>query len=262
MNTSKFCKKCGNQLDPETQFCSLCGTKAANDSTVLPQLTPNSFIIESPKSGFAALLFCLFLGMFGVHRFYVGKIGTGLLMILTGGGFGIWVLIDLILIVSNRFEDKQKRTLILIKQPSQPKRTASIAGAILSWFALIVLTILAIVLYLTSGIVDAVHHQLAALQAGNIDEAYSYTSKDFQKATSIDNFKKFLDHYPSLKNNKSSFFNERKIENNIGTIKGTLTAKDGAKTPIEFTLIKEDGAWKIINIKLIPIGTGINVNEN
>ena len=51
----------------------------------------------SPKSRLVALLLCCFLGWLGAHRFYVGKIGTGLLMPLTlGGCFGIWVVVDLI----------------------------------------------------------------------------------------------------------------------------------------------------------------------
>ena len=45
--------------------------------------------IQSPKSRLVALLLCIFLGGLGIHRFYVGKTGTGILMILTGGGCGI-----------------------------------------------------------------------------------------------------------------------------------------------------------------------------
>ena len=61
----------------------------------------------SPKSCLAALLLCSFLGVFGAHRFYVGKIGTGILMLLTLGGLGIWSLIDFILICVGSFRDKE-----------------------------------------------------------------------------------------------------------------------------------------------------------
>lgn len=64
----------------------------------------------SPRSRFGALLFCLLLGVFGAHRFYVGKIGTGILTILTlGGCFGIWPLVDAVLIVIGSFRDKEGR---------------------------------------------------------------------------------------------------------------------------------------------------------
>jgi TM2 domain-containing membrane protein YozV len=49
---------------------------------------------------------CIFLGAFGAHRFYTGKIGTAILMILTLGGVGIWALIDLITIAIGKFRDK------------------------------------------------------------------------------------------------------------------------------------------------------------
>lgn len=63
------------------------------------------------KSWLVAVLLCFFLGVLGVHRFYVGKIGTGILMIITLGGFGVWVLIDFIMILIGKFTDKQGQPL-------------------------------------------------------------------------------------------------------------------------------------------------------
>jgi len=64
--------------------------------------------IEISEKGFVpTILLCFFFGMLGVHRFYVGKIGTGILQLLTLGGLGIWVLIDFIVIVTGSFKDKR-----------------------------------------------------------------------------------------------------------------------------------------------------------
>jgi len=61
----------------------------------------------SEKNYVVMILLCFFLGSLGIHRFYAGKIGTGILMIITLGGLGIWTLIDLIMIIIGNFKDKE-----------------------------------------------------------------------------------------------------------------------------------------------------------
>ncbi|BCV38663.1 MULTISPECIES: TM2 domain-containing protein [Shewanella] len=65
----------------------------------------------SDKGFVPTLLLCFFLGSFGVHRFYTGKIGTGLLMLLTLGGLGIWTLIDFVRIAIGSFRDAEGRQI-------------------------------------------------------------------------------------------------------------------------------------------------------
>ena len=65
----------------------------------------------SDKSKFVALILCFFLGVLGVHRFYVGKFGTGFLQLITAGGFGVWWIIDFIFILLGKFTDKNGNQL-------------------------------------------------------------------------------------------------------------------------------------------------------
>jgi len=62
---------------------------------------------QSQNQWIVVLLLAFFLGFIGAHRFYVGKNGTGILMILTVGGIGLWVLFDLIVIITGNFKTKQ-----------------------------------------------------------------------------------------------------------------------------------------------------------
>ncbi|HEX5202939.1 TM2 domain-containing protein [Paractinoplanes rhizophilus] len=74
-------------------------------------MTATQTAATGTKSWLAALLLCFFVGVLGIHRFYVGKIGTGILMLITFGGFGIWTLIDFIMIAVGSFKDKQGNAL-------------------------------------------------------------------------------------------------------------------------------------------------------
>lgn len=61
--------------------------------------------VRSDKARVTVLILCLLLGLWGGHRFYVGRKKTAILQILTIGGLALWVVYDLILILVGDFED-------------------------------------------------------------------------------------------------------------------------------------------------------------
>jgi TM2 domain-containing membrane protein YozV len=73
----------------------------------------------SDKSRGVALVLAAVLGPFGAHRFYVGKTGTGLLMLCTLGGAGLWYLYDVIVVAGGSFRDA-KGKLVSIWDPEEP----------------------------------------------------------------------------------------------------------------------------------------------
>ena len=91
-----YCNYCGVESDSQAKFCSSCGQNNKASETGI-----------SEKSFVTTLVLAVVLGGLGVHRFYVGKIGTGILMLLTFGGLGIWALIDLIVIAVQKFKDSK-----------------------------------------------------------------------------------------------------------------------------------------------------------
>lgn len=136
------------------------------------------------------------------------------------------------------------------------------------WFKLLALLAVLSLFAVTAGIlfteswVDVVDHQLEALRQQDIEKAYSdYTSKDFQTATSLQQFRNFVEAYPVFLNNQSAHFIQRSIEHNIGTLKGHLTSNEHVNTPIEYKLIKEDNKWKILSIRLLKPGNIPNNKE-
>jgi TM2 domain-containing membrane protein YozV len=255
MNTPKFCADCGNPISASQHFCSACGASLSEHETRDASHHPidSGQKLTSPKSGSLTLLLCLFLGSLGVHRYYIGKIWTGLLMLLTLGGFGLWVLIDLILIAGNNFTDKQGRVVELTKNPSGTTKTLSIIGAIVAGFLVFIGTIISIAFYATSDLSHVAKEQLKAIQKGQLEKAFSYSSTAFKEATPYDSFISFIQANEVLKNNKAAFFNHREFQNDEGSVSGTLEAKNGDKAYVQYNFVKENGQWKILGIRLTAL---------
>ena len=102
---TKFCSSCGKEVNENAVICVNCGCSLENKNGSVNVTINTGAQNTSPKSRLVAFLLCTFLGSLGIHRFYVGKVGTGILWLLTLGCFGIGTLIDWIVILCGTFKD-------------------------------------------------------------------------------------------------------------------------------------------------------------
>lgn len=86
-----LCKYCGKEISEKADICPYCGYKP----------------LHKNKDWIITFLLCFFLGGIGAHRFYNGRTVSGIFQILTFGGFGIWVLVDLINILRGKFKNAE-----------------------------------------------------------------------------------------------------------------------------------------------------------
>ncbi|MDE7391056.1 MAG: TM2 domain-containing protein [Treponemataceae bacterium] len=101
-----FCRNCGKEFEDGTKFCPACGT-AVETGTQTPRMAQGHGGGRSHKSRTAAALLAFFFGGLGIHYFYVGKYGTGVMQIVLTCCYcigAIWALIDpsLLLVISLR----------------------------------------------------------------------------------------------------------------------------------------------------------------
>ena len=101
-----YCRNCGAEVNDKAVVCVKCGCAVG-------EAARPGYYNGSCKDWLVTLLLCLFAGCFGVHRFYVGKTGTGILMLLTGGGLGVWAFIDMIVILFGNFTDGEGKFIRL-----------------------------------------------------------------------------------------------------------------------------------------------------
>ncbi|MBQ8149204.1 MAG: TM2 domain-containing protein [Clostridia bacterium] len=123
-----YCSQCGKQISEQAKFCPECGasnqatqtvTRASNQPIVVNVINNNNNtntttdeMMFPSKSRWTAFFLCFFLGYLGIHKFYVGKTGMGLLYLFTGGLFGVGWVIDTIILLFGGSSDKWGRPLI------------------------------------------------------------------------------------------------------------------------------------------------------
>ena len=114
----KFCKHCGGRISDAAVICPLCGCQVeeirqaqqpnivinnSNQNTntnVNANVNSDSAVYRGRmKDKWVAFFLCFFLGYFGAHKFYEGKIGMGLLYLFSAGLFGIGWLIDCVVLL-------------------------------------------------------------------------------------------------------------------------------------------------------------------
>ncbi|HUC96306.1 MAG TPA: TM2 domain-containing protein [Candidatus Saccharimonadales bacterium] len=96
-----------NNITKPPEVIAAEGTPAPNAVARPPEVVVNK------QRHFLAVFFISFMwGTFGIDRFYLGKIWTGILKLLTFGGFGLWTIIDLVLIMSGSMRDKQGNEML------------------------------------------------------------------------------------------------------------------------------------------------------
>ncbi len=114
----KFCKFCGGRIPMDAVVCTSCGRQVeqlqgmnqqpqqiivnnANNNTVNANTNIGGMVhLGTPKNKWLAFFLCFFFGVFGAHRFYEGKTGSGLLYLFTVGLCGIGVFVDLIILLT------------------------------------------------------------------------------------------------------------------------------------------------------------------
>ncbi|MBR5281388.1 MAG: TM2 domain-containing protein [Alistipes sp.] len=82
-------------------------SRSEGTSLVVNESREHAKTTKAPRKWIITLLLCVFFGIFGGHRFYVGKIGTGILQFFTAGGYFVWAFVDLVHIVTGKFTDSK-----------------------------------------------------------------------------------------------------------------------------------------------------------
>ncbi|MBI4466235.1 MAG: DUF4864 domain-containing protein [Acidobacteria bacterium] len=102
--------------------------------------------------------------------------------------------------------------------------------------------------------VKVIRTQLEAINQGDYARAHSYFSAGLRAERSAEDFQAFVEANAAVFKTTDSTFSSRKIQNDVATIRGTLTGQSGQVTPIRYTLVVENGRWVIASFRFGDLG--------
>jgi hypothetical protein len=174
-------------------------------------------------------------------------------MLLTLGGFGLWMIFDTVLVSCSEYTDSEGRLVVFARSGETIwKWLAALSSICISLLVSILMMGFVILLLIPQdGVTRTVNEQLTAIRNGNIDKAYSYGSDAFHQATSLDVFTEFVNGYDAIKNNKGITVQSHEIDHDGGELVGIVYSKNESLA-IYYKLIFEDGKYKIQNIDVSP----------
>jgi hypothetical protein len=184
----------------------------------------------------AGLIFTFTLGVAG----YV----VGPLTIVAGG-------------VLYRHELRRRKTAAStvadVAQPTAPapaprrpgwQRFLIVVGSVVAAFA----GVFALVWHLTSALAETADKFFLALKSGDVEQARTFLAEDFRAATSEAELANFVER-SALARYESASWTSRSIENTSGYLAGTVTTEDGGSVPLQISLVREHGSWKILSLR-------------
>ncbi len=155
--------------------------------------------------------------------------------------------------------NKSSSTISNKQAPSAPAKKKSKAWIwiLVSCLSLLIIAIISFIIFgviifkVFSAPTQPADEQLKLIRENKLVQAYDLGSAEFKKVTSREDFERFINEHPEIKDSKKTNFTSTDIKDNVAIIKGTIE-NDGNEIPIEYRMVKEKGQWKIYLFTLNP----------
>ena len=131
-----------------------------------------------------------------------------------------------------------------------------LVGGVFVGFAALIIGVAGLIFWgvwqATAEPVAAVRAQLEAINQDDYERAHSYFSTRLRELRSAEDFRAYVEENKAALKTTDSTFSNRSIENNVATLRGTLTGRDGRTTPVRYVLVKENSRWVIDSFRFGP----------